>query len=189
MNARLHRQKSIFSPTVFLAAAALLGALILYDVAGYFSTTAQTELAAAQFVRPGQAESGRSADAATPAKSVAETLKGKNLFVLPAPKQNPVREVAGILGDEALIGGKWYSAGDRVEDAEILAVEPTLVRVSWNGQQQDFSPIVGDNRSNDAAGSAPSGGRGARAAGRGGLTPEERQRLRQQMRGRLGSGG
>jgi len=30
----------------------------------------------------------------------------------------------GIFGDEALINGKWYKAGDKVADAKILAVNP-----------------------------------------------------------------
>lgn len=182
-----------------MVVAVLLGVLICYDVAGYFTTARQAELAAAHIVRPAQAEFVAAADSLAPASSAAQTLKKRNLFVLPAPRQNPVKEVAGILGDEALIGGRWFRAGDRVGDAEVLAVEPTSVRIRWDGREQDFGPIVADNRAGGTE-NAPAAG----AGGRGGLTaeelarrreaigaasPQDRQRLRQEMRERLASGG
>jgi hypothetical protein len=190
--------KTFFSATVFLAIAVVLGGLIVYDVAGYFATVTRTELAAAQITQPTASESGAGTDSSASAKSAAQSLKAKNLFVLPAPKEHPVKEVTGILGEEALIGGQWYKAGDHVEDAEVLAVEPTLVRVRWDGREQEFSPIAA------AAGGGTGSSSGGRGGRRGGLAPEElarrreamrnaspaeRQRLRQEMRERLANGG
>ena len=74
-------------------------------------------------------------------KAVAEELKKANLFAPAPPKRNPVQEVFGILGSEALINGQWYKAGDKIQDANIVAVEPTRVVVEWNGQRTTLYPI------------------------------------------------
>jgi hypothetical protein len=97
-----------------------------------------------------------------------------------------------------------------------VAIGPTTVKVSWDGQEKEFSPIsaggpggppgprAGGERPGPPSGSAPmvvTGGR--QGAGRGGpemspedrermrerfmnMTPEERQRLREERRQRLG---
>jgi hypothetical protein len=74
-------------------------------------------------------------------KAIADELKKKNLFVPPKPKKHPVSQVAGILGDEVLINGKWYKVGDKVGDAKIVAIEPTLVKIEWEGKEKVFAPI------------------------------------------------
>jgi hypothetical protein len=123
---------------------------------------------------------------------VAEALKKKNLFVPPPPEQNPVREVLGILGDEALINDKWYKAGDSVGDAKILAIEPTKVRVSWKGQEKEFSPLgsegggPGGGGPPSRRGGPPQNARGARARVRSqgppDMSPEEQAALRERFR-------
>jgi hypothetical protein len=50
--------------------------------------------------------------------------------------------VLGIMGQEALINDKWYKVGDSVADARITAIEPTKVRIVWNGQEKEFAPIA-----------------------------------------------
>jgi hypothetical protein len=136
------------------------------------------------------------------ARTFAEQLKKKNLFVRTGPPQHPVSEVLGILGDEALINDKWYKVGDSVGDAKIVAIEPTKVKVAWNGQEKEFSPIGAGGSGGPAGarsaraertapGNRPSRAGGAqvvisgqrRGPGRGGLSslsPEERQRMREQ---------
>jgi hypothetical protein len=151
-------------------------------------------------------------------KASANAIKKSNLFVPGAARQYPVNEVLGILGHEALIGDKWYKVGDSVGEARILAIEPTKVKIVWNGQEKEFSPI-------GATGSGPGGkpdrtalagrksGAGApgkvvatgsrRGPGSGlseqgkeqrrqqwaNISPEERQRLRDEMRQRSGRRG
>ncbi len=78
-------------------------------------------------------------------KEAATILKDKNLFVVKPPKSHPVKQVDGILGREALIGGKWYKVGDTVGDAEIIAVEPTQVMIAWNGEEKGFAPLAAIN--------------------------------------------
>lgn len=63
----------------------------------------------------------------------------------PAPgteqaKQNTPIQVLGILGDEALINGKWYKAGDAVADAKIVAVQPTRITIERAGEQSTLIP-------------------------------------------------
>lgn len=88
-------------------------------------------------------------------KEVAEALQKKNLIAPPPPEQNPVRAVAGILGNEALINGKWHKVGDKVGEAEILAIEPTFVKVTWKGKESRLAPLG----SPGGGGGGPPGGR------------------------------
>ncbi len=138
--------------TMLLAVAVLLGALAFYRVTEFLVATAQAKLAAGEAMAASQAEPNGVETHLAAMKSVAETLKKENLFVPPPPKQNPVREVVGILGSEALINNKWYKVGDHVGDAEIVAIEPTKVKVSWNGKEEEFAPL--------GAGGGPGGGPG-----------------------------
>ena len=72
--------------------------------------------------------------------AVADELKKKNIFVLPVVETQPVTEVAGILGNEALLNGKWYKVGDKVSGVTILAIEPTQIKIEWNGKEIILSP-------------------------------------------------
>jgi hypothetical protein len=75
-------------------------------------------------------------------RELSEQLKQKNLFAPPTPpKMIPVNSVTGILGDEVLIDGRWYKAGDKVGDAQIVAIEPSRVKIKWDGKEQFFMPI------------------------------------------------
>jgi len=74
-------------------------------------------------------------------KKKADALKENNLFIEKPPRVNPVSVVMGILGSEALINGKWYKAGDKISDAKILSIEPTRVKVKWDGKVKIFAPL------------------------------------------------
>jgi hypothetical protein len=198
MRIETHQSKSTSVAMILVAVAVLLGALVLYEVAGFFMTTAHAELAVARAAGGDATEPNSIEERLAKGKSAAEALKKKNLFAPPAPKQNPVREVIGILGDEALINGKWYKAGASVGDAKILAVGPTTVKVSWNGQEKEFSPIGASGSPGGPGGprppSGPRGGpprpggppaqepRPGRADGPPGVSPEERASFAEQMR-------
>ena len=150
-------------------------------------------------------------------QSAVEGLKKNNLFAPPATKQCPVNEVIGILGNQALINGQWYKVGDTVADAKILAIEPTKVKVVWNGQEKEFTPIGSTGGGGPegprqgprgrpptppgapmvVTGGAPSGGATAGPSPGGtrpaqglrerwkDMSPEERQKYRDEMRERL----
>ncbi len=74
-------------------------------------------------------------------RDFANEIKENNLFVPKKPKQNPAKNITGILGREILINDRWYKVGDKVGDAEILAVEPTRVKVRWKDKEEYFSPL------------------------------------------------
>lgn len=76
------------------------------------------------------------------AKTVADTIRQKNLFIQEPPKENPIKQVDGILGNEAFIAGTWYKAGDKVGEAKIVEIRPTFIKVEWDGKTTDLAPIA-----------------------------------------------
>lgn len=158
MNIRIHKHGMEPPALVLLAIAALLGALILLVVARSFAATADARRIVARMTASPLADPSAAMDRQT--KSGVDELKKKHLFAPRAERKNPVTEVAGILGDAALINGRWYKQGDKVGDARIVAIEATKVTVAWDGQEKEFLPI-------DSSGSG--GGAGSdRAPTRGG---------------------
>jgi hypothetical protein len=153
---------------VLLTVAGLLGAFSLWRLSALAvpAKTPQVEVAVAKKTQPGDAQAQVAAD-----KSVAAGLKKKNLFNPPGAPSNPVKEVAGILGNEALINGQWYKVGAKVGEgpnmALIVAVEPTRVRVKWNGKESEFLPINASGASASSSGPRPPEGGSARPAGEG----------------------
>ncbi|MEN6335285.1 MAG: hypothetical protein ABFE01_13630 [Phycisphaerales bacterium] len=203
MKSEFSKDKTDFYAKTLAAATILLGALSFLRIAGFLAASSEVRQMAAK-VDPNAQKAGTPADMGkllASGKASAEELKKKNLFVKIPPRQNPVSEVLGILGDEALINGKWCKVGESVGDARIVAIEPTKVKIAWDGQEKDFTPIgsggSGD-QSQDRSGPSRSGGRGGAgnkaqvAAGnaRGGPAPtgqggpqlsaEERERMRSQ---------
>ncbi len=179
---------------VLFAVAVLLGALMLVKVAGFLMTSSQAQAIATRTSRS-TTDGDDLQQQLAQAKTSAELLKKKNLFVQMAPKEHPVKEVIGILGSEVLINDKWYKAGDRVGDAKIVAIEPTKVKIAWDGQEKEFSPIgssgaggppgvqASASPKHASSGGAPVVVRGARrGAGREdrpGMPADERQQTRE----------
>lgn len=90
-------------------------------------------------------------------KEMANDLKKSNLFAPPQPKKNPVTQVGMILGDEAWINNKWYKEGDMIQDAKVVAIEPTQVTIEWDGKTKVLSPLGAKTDSNGSSGKAPPG--------------------------------
>ncbi len=132
-----HKTESLTK--ILLAVAVLLGALTFLRI-GSFLSSSQAMAMAGQVDRDstGASELKMVLDQT---KASANQIKKNNLFVPGASRQYPVHEVIGILRHEALIGDKWYRAGDNVGEAKIVAIEPTKVKIVWNGQEKEFSPI------------------------------------------------
>jgi len=222
MKSEFHKDKADFYAKGLVGVAVLLGALTFLRVAGFLATSSEARVMAAK-VDPNGSNARAPDDVSkllVSAKASAEELKKKNLFVVTPPRQHPVSEVLGILGDEALINGNWCKVGDSVGDAKIVAIDPTKVRIAWDGQEKEFSPISAAGGGGQAersgpsrptgrpapAGKAPVVAGGARrgAAAQAGprlsagerdrtreqwqsMSPEERQRAREEMRQRLGA--
>jgi hypothetical protein len=163
MTTEFLRDKAKSLTRILLAVAALLGALVFLQVAGFFVSSSKAQMMAAE-VDPGCMGVDDLGKLRAATKASVEELRTKNLFVLAPARQHPVNEVIGILGNEVLINGKWYKTGESVGEAKIVAIEPTKVRIAWDGQEKEFSPI----------GSGGSGGRPdprAMAGGRPGPGP------------------
>ena len=126
---------------VLLGVSAFLGVLVLVKVAGFFVAPARAENTVQRAVAQSKLDANDMKKYFAESKAIADELKKKNLFAPPPPKQHPVKQVLGILGDEALIGDKWYKVGGKVADAEIVAIEPTHARIKWDGKEKVFAPI------------------------------------------------
>jgi len=137
MDSRNNRAASLTK--ILLAAAVLLGALTFLKI-GSFVNASQAMILPAQ-MDADRADASEVKKALAQTKARAEEIKKKNLFVPASARQHPVSAVTGILGQEALIGDKWYKVGEAVGEARIVAIEPTKVRIAWDGQEKEFAPI------------------------------------------------
>ena len=199
MGTKSTRHPSGMLSIAVLATAGVLASVSVAKVARVFVISSRLTAATQQNLVKTKPDPAQVEKALAPDKAAAEELKKANLFAPPAPKRNPVQEVPAIVGDMALINGQWYKAGDKVQDANIVAIQPTHVVVEWNGERTDVYPIQA------AGGGSPSGpgSRGPRAGGRTGgptsvivggpgrggpmggffnMAPEERQRMFEQFR-------
>jgi hypothetical protein len=125
-----------------IAAAVLLGSLAFAKVANSFMEPRWVEGIVAYASTQSVQDPNRVQPFLDEAKGVADALKAKNLFVKAQSKQHPVKQVDGILGQEALIANKWYKAGDKIGEAKIIAVESTRVTIEWDGKTKTFAPIA-----------------------------------------------
>jgi len=124
---------------VLAAIAVLLGASAFAKVAGFCVECGQMQgFAGFTQARP---DPNSLKTCLGEAKKAADAIRQKNLFIKEPPKENPVKQVDGILGSEVFIAGKWYKAGEKVGDAEILEIRPTFVKVRWDGKETSFAPI------------------------------------------------
>ena len=120
---------------------AFLGVVILVKVTTFFVASARAERLVSDAVAQSKADPNDMDKYFARFRAIGDQLKEKNLFAPPKPKQHPVSKVFAILGDEALINGKWYKVGDKVGDAKIIAIGPTQVKVEWQDKEKMFSPF------------------------------------------------
>jgi len=151
------KSKTEYFPKLLLGIAAIFAIGILFDIAGLLAGGISSGMLVKKSVAQSRPDPNEMTKYFSQSKLLADGLKKNNIFSPPPPKQNPVREVSGILGNEALIGGKWYKAGDSIADAKIIAIEPTQIKILWDGKEQCFSPIGSSSGppQNNAAQPAP----------------------------------
>jgi len=135
------RQKKELIPLVLFGASVLMALLILIKVVGFFVFSTRAENLVERAIAQNDTDTKDTEKYFAESKALAERLKKNNLFAPPSPKQHPVKEVWGILGDEVLIKGRWYKVGDTIGDAKILAIGPTSAKIDWNGAEKVFLPI------------------------------------------------
>ena len=164
MRTRTGKQDRQYLAGLLLAAAALSIAFLIAHGLRFFLAERVTSLTLRSLTADEPNEATVKAYLAQDFNSV-EQLNKSHLFAPAPPKRNPVAAVQGVMGQSALINGKWYSVGDKVKDAKIVAIESTLVTVEWKGKKSTFAPIDGGS-----AGPSPGGppGRAERPARPGG---------------------
>jgi len=135
------RKKKEIASVALLGISAFLAVLILTKVVGFFVAEARAEDLVKKAISQNNVSAKDMQKFFAESREVANELKRKNLFVPPPPKQQPIKQVWGILGDEVLINDKWYKVGDMVQDAKIVAIAPTQVRIAWDGKEIGLSPI------------------------------------------------
>ena len=141
MKAEFIKNKKEFISAVLLGLSAVLAVCILIKVAGFFVTSVRAGTLVKKAVVQSKFDPNDSEKFLAKSRALADELKKKNLFVPPEPKKHPVKQVSGILGNEALIKSKWYKVGDKIGDAEIVAIEPVRVKIKWDGKEKYFAPI------------------------------------------------
>ena len=156
------KEKKELVSVVLLGASAFFAVLTLVKVTGFFAASARAESLVKTAIAQNNADANDLDKYFAEYKKLADALKKNNLFVPPAPKQHPVKEVLGIFGNEVLIKDKWYEAGDTLGDAKIVAIGPTEVTIEWDGNKKTFAPI------DSAEPSQPGGPRGSRAVAKAG---------------------
>jgi hypothetical protein len=124
---------------LLMATAALLGALTFAKVAAFYGERGRMQGIAC--VEKAKCDPNGLKGCLEQAKKTADTIKEKNLFIKKPPKEHPVKQVDGILGNEAFIAGKWYKAGDKVGDAKIVEIRSTFIKVEWEGKTTNLAPI------------------------------------------------
>ena len=160
----LKEKKELVSIVLLCVSAALVVSIVV-KVSIFFTASARAESIITTAVEQNVEEASDIHKYFATSKALADDLKKKNLFAPPAPKQHPVKEISGILGDEAIINNKLYKVGDKIADAKIISIGTTQVTIEWDGKRKIFSPM--DSKASSQQGRS----RGSRQTIRG-RTPE-----------------
>ena len=114
---------------------------MLSKVSGYFTVSARAKNLAENAALQSDSDTETTEQYFVESKELATKLKSGSLFSPAEAKQHPVKEVRAIFGDEVLIENKWYKVGQTIEDAKIVAIEPTKVKIEWDGSEKTFLPL------------------------------------------------
>ena len=202
---------------LLLGAAGILAILTVAKLWHYHRSTANAQNIVSKAIDKNEGDPNLLKANLADSKKIADAIKKENLFIPKPQKQHPVSVVLGIMGNEALINGKWYTAGSKIGDANVVAVEPTRVKIEWNGQEKYFAPLAASGgessssrgRSRGGESSRPRPERGGMVPQRGpggmpgrgmenmegmrarfqNMSPEEREAFRNEMRSRFGGRG
>jgi len=143
-------RKSIGSVMLLALAIVLLGgtAMLLAKIAGADSTNATLTKEALAQITP---DAEKTKESLQSYKKAAADLAEHNMFVPRSDESEPPGDCTAIFGDEARIGNRWYSIGDRVGDARIESIEPTVVTLLFEGQSITRKPVlVAENNSRNS---------------------------------------
>lgn len=135
------KKRQDFISVLLFAFVAVLAVCASVKMIGFFVSSANANQLVKQAVDKNKVDPNEMDRLLAKTKELAEELKKKSIFVAQFPKGHPVNAVTGIFGKEAFINSKWFKAAEKIEDAEIVAIEPTRVKIRWNGNEKFFLPI------------------------------------------------
>jgi len=199
------KDKRKFTTALLLGLAAVLAVAILVNITSFFVASARAGNLVKKAVEQTASDKDEMDKYFAESRELSKELKKNNLFAPPPPKQQPIKRVLGILGNEVLIEGKWYKLGDMVKDAKIVAIEPAQIKIEWDGKKITLEPISAASSSPPGAPTSPrvdtgpaegqgtpappeprqrrrGGGRDRGMRGFGNLSPEERAAMRERFR-------
>jgi len=128
---------------ILIAASLLLIGAMAVKV---FAYTTSSKTISARIANAIDAVNGKDENGKTYSKNyteIAAELKKKSVFAPPpSKKKNPVKNIDGILGDSALIKGKFYKVGDKIGDTKLISIHPTYVIVKFDGKETKLAPLA-----------------------------------------------
>ncbi len=161
-------QKKVFS-LVFIVFAVLLAGLTsaeLFSFAGLSSTDSEISPEVLAQLTP---DDEKVQEYLSQYQAKAEDLIGKNSFVPPPSGPEAPGDCTAIFGDEARIGDRWVSVGDRIGEAKVIEIGPTRVTLMLEDRRITRSPVlVAESNSRDRRGSSWGRESSGRDRGRGG---------------------
>ena len=119
----------------FFILVAVIGVLISYNVNTY-GLSGRVEKAIEHYK---VMETEALTSLQTPNKAI-EEMRKKNPFSGAQPEP-AMPQCLGIFGQCALFGDQWYKAGDTVQDAKIVSVGPSEVKILWKEKEQVLVPF------------------------------------------------
>jgi len=202
MKLEYSKDMKVLIARALLGVSVVLGVIALVKVGAFFAASARAETLVKNAAAQNKLSEKEIEKYFAKPRAIADALKKKNLFVPPPPKEQPIKQVSGILGDEALINGKWHKAGDMVAGAKILAIEPAQIKFEWDGKEIVLAPIKSASPpgpGGEMPGAADAGAKGGPMPPRGpvergptpgrrgpgmfrNLSPQERAELRERMK-------
>lgn len=135
------KQTTKHIPFILLAGSLLVAATMAVKVFAYATSSMTIPVKIANALDSANGTDEDTAAYTSNYKGIASELKKKSVFASSSKKKNPVKKVDGILGNSALIKGKFYKVGDKIGEAELIAIEATYITVKFDGKETKLLPI------------------------------------------------
>ena len=142
------KEKSELVSLVLLGGSVLLIVVAFAKVSKYFMLSAEAKTVITKAIEQNKQQENNVQKSFDEATNLAANLKRNNLFAPQILEQaetvrptNPIREIRGIWDNMAWINDRWYSVGDTIQGARIVAIENQYVTIDFNGRQQNYSTL------------------------------------------------
>lgn len=137
------KTRVVYVARTLLILTAVLGYVMVRKVNAFVSDADSIPERIEKAISQGSDDGGKLKELKAPYTEAANRLKKKSLFSPPvSKKKNPVSIIDAVLGNEALIKGKFYKAGDKIGDAQIISVSAKSVMILWNDKEISIHPFT-----------------------------------------------